>query len=193
MRSLTPRLVSTACRVFWPALFAATLFLATQLLALASEDADESELLQSFEKVDVWYFPVDYDVGYNGQDVIVSRELVAQPAPAGNLCYIRFDLVRGEGDYAYGFKPPELGSSAPGEWGVWVKKRGTVLSQQRSVLKMNVVHFYVEGPKDGPANDVCARKQAAATPQAGHGYTAKEWSSLVVRARLIHGWPQNGR
>jgi hypothetical protein len=44
-----------------------------------------------------------------------------QPTPSGKLCYIRFDLVRGEGDYAYGFKPAELGPSAPGEWGVWVK------------------------------------------------------------------------
>jgi hypothetical protein len=73
------------------------------------------------------------------------------------------------------------------------QKRGTVLSQQRSVLKMNVVYFYVEGPTDGTASEICARKQAVTTPQAGHRYTAKEWSSLIVRARLIHGWPQISR
>jgi len=115
--------------------------------ALAEPDADESERLRSFQKVDVWHFPVDYDVGYNNQDVLVSRVLVPQPAPPGDLCYIRFDLVRGEGDYAYGFKPPELGPSKLGEWGVWVKQRGTVLNQLRSILKMDVVYFYVEGPK----------------------------------------------
>ena len=104
-------------------------------------------MLRSFQNVDVWHFPVDYDVGYNNQDVLVSRELVAQPAPPGELCYIRFDLVRGEGDYSYGFKPPELDPSRPLEWGVWVKQRGTVLNQQRSVLKMNVIYFYIEGPK----------------------------------------------
>ena len=190
MRSTSFGPGSVVRHVFRSAIFVA-MFLATP--ALAAEDADEKDLLQSFEKVDVWHFPVDYDVGYNNQDVLVSRELIAQPTPSGKLCYIRFDLVRGEGDYAYGFKPAELGPSAPGEWGVWVKKRGTLLSQQRSVLKMNVVYFYVEGPKDGTASEICARKQAVATPRSGHGYTAKEWSSLVVRARLIHGWPQISR
>lgn len=159
--------------------------------ALAEPDPDESELLRSFEKVDVWHFLVDYDVGYNNQDVLVSRELVAQPAPPGELCYIRFDLVRGEGDYAYGFKPPQLGPSRPLEWGVWVKQRGTVLNQQRSVLKMNVTYFYVEGPKSADAKDLCARKQAAPTAQAGHAYSAKDWSTLIARARLVHGWPQS--
>ena len=70
--------------VFRSAIFVA-MFLATR--ALAAEDADEKELLQSFEKVDVWHFPVDYDVGYNNQDVLVSRELIAQPTPSGKLCY----------------------------------------------------------------------------------------------------------
>lgn len=191
MCSLRCLSASTARRYILPlVLFAATLLAAP---ARAAQDADESELLRSFEKVDVWNFPVDYDVGYNNQDVVVSRELVAQPAPAGQLCYIRFDLVRGEGDYAYGFKPPELGAPAAAQWGVWVKKRGTVLSQQRSLLKLNVVYFYVEGAKNSAASDICARKQAAATPEAGHGYAAKEWSSLIVRARLIHGWPQTDR
>ena len=178
-------------RVFRAAALAASL-LATP--SFAGQDADESELAQSFEQVDVWHFPVDYDVGYNNQDVLVSRVLVAQPAPAGELCFIRFDLIRGEGDYAYGFKPPELGlSSIPAEWGVSVKRRGTVLNQQRSVLKLNVVYFYVEGPKGGAAKDLCARKQAAPTAQAGHGYAAKDWSTLIVRARLIHGWPGDSR
>jgi hypothetical protein len=161
--------------------------------ALAEPDPDGSELLRSFQKVDVWHFPVDYDVGYNNQDVLVSRVLVPQPGPPGELCYIRFDLVRGEGDYAYGFKPPELGPSKPGEWGVWVKQRGTVLNQQRCILKMNVVYFYVEGPKNADAKDLCVRKQAAPTSQAGHGYSAKDWSSLIVRGRLIHGWPQSSQ
>ena len=161
--------------------------------ALAEQDPDESELLQSFQNVDVWHFPVDYDVGYNNQDVLVSRELVAQPPPPGELCYIRFDLVRGEGDYSYGFKPPQLGPSRPLEWGVWVKQRGTVLSQQRSVLKINVIYFYAEGPKNANAKDLCARKQASATAQAGHGYSAPDWSTLIVRAGLNHGWPQSSQ
>jgi len=156
--------------------------------ALAAQDSDEAELLRSFEKVDVWHYPVDYNVGYSNQDVLVTRELVAQPAPGGRLCYIRFDVLEAYGDYAFGFKPPELGPAKPGEWGVWVHKRGTVLNQARSVLKMNVVYFYVDGPRD--SSDVCARKQAAPTPEAGHGYNVKEWSDLIVRARLFHGWPQ---
>jgi hypothetical protein len=187
MRSSSLQRPAMPLRVFRAAALAAT-FLATP--SLAGQDADESELLQSFEKVDVWHFPVDYDVGYNNQDVLVSRVLVAQPKPAGELCYIRFDLIRGEGDYAYGFKPPELGPSTPGEWGVWVKQRGTVLNQQRSILKLNVVYFFVEGPKDAHAKELCDRKQVAPTQQAGHGYAAKDWSTLIVRARLIHGWPQ---
>jgi hypothetical protein len=155
-----------------------------------AKDPDEAELLQSFEKVDVWHFPVDYNVGYNNQDVVVTRELVAQPAPAGKLCYIRFDLIQGAGDYAYGFKPPQLGAANPTQWGVYVHKRGTVLNQQRSVLKMNVVYFYTDGLKAGADAQICAKKQAAPTEQAGHGYNAKEWSDLIVRARLVHGWPQ---
>jgi hypothetical protein len=170
----------------------ASLIAATATGARAEEarDPDEAQLLQSFEKVDVWHFPVDYNVGYNNQDVVTTRELVAQPAPAGKLCYIRFDLAQGYGDFAYGFKPPQLGAGNPTQWGVYVHKRGTVLNQQRSVLKMNVIYFYVDGPKPGADPDICAKKQAAPTPQAGHGYTAPEWSDLIVRARLVHGWPQ---
>jgi len=157
----------------------------------AAQDPDEAALLKSFERVDVWNFPVDYSVAYNNQDVIVTRELVAQPAPAGKLCYIRFDLLRGEGDYAYGFKPPQLGPAKSGAWGVFVHKRGTVLNQERSILKMNVIYFYVDGAREDAVDpDVCARRQAAQTPEATHGYTAKDWSGLIVRARLIHGWPQ---
>lgn len=164
------------------------------LLALPAvaqtRDADEADLLNAYARVDVWHFPVDYSVGYSNQDVVVTRELVAQPAPAGKLCYIRFDLIQGEGDYAYGFKPPQLGAAPrPDVWGVYVHRRGTVLNQARSVLKMNVVYFYVEGPKASAAADICEKKQAAPTAQAGHAYNAPEWSDLIVRARLIHGAP----
>jgi hypothetical protein len=72
-----------------------------------------------------------------------------------------------------------------------VHKRGTVLTQARSTLKMNVIYFYVDGAKAGATDsDICARKQAAETAEAGHAYSAPEWSDLIVRARLIHGWPQ---
>ena len=67
-----------------------------------AEDADEAELSTCYENVDVWHFPVDYTAAYNNQDVIVTRELVALPPPSGKLCFIRFDLIKGEGDYAYG-------------------------------------------------------------------------------------------
>ncbi|MGD9544762.1 MAG: hypothetical protein AB7F41_07000 [Methylocystis sp.] len=181
MRALLPALISALC----------VISVSTAAPAAASQDADEAELLKHYEKVDVWHFPVDYTVAYNDRDVVVTREMVAQPAPAGKLCYIRFDLLRGEGDYAYGFKPPRLGEARPDAWGVFVHKRGTVLNQARSALKMNVVYFYVDGPKDDAhaKPDICAQMQAAQTPQAGHGYTADEWSDLIVRARLIHGWP----
>ena len=62
-------------------------------------DPDEAELQKHFTAVDVWHYPVAYDVGYNGQDVVVTRELVALPPPAGKLCFIRFDLLRGEGEF----------------------------------------------------------------------------------------------
>jgi hypothetical protein len=69
---------------------------------------------------------------------------------------------------------------------------GTVLTQARSVLKMNVVYFYVDGAKPSAADpDICARKQAAETAQAGHAYSASEWSDLIVRARLVHGLPKS--
>jgi len=59
-------------------------------------------------------------------------------------------------------------------------------------LKLNVIYFYVDGLRDefkAAPPDICARKQAADTPRAGHGYWAQEWSDLVVRAKLIHGLP----
>lgn len=157
--------------------------------AAAAQDPDEAELLKSYGKVDVWHFPVDYTVGYNNQDVAVARELVAAPAPAGKLCYIRFDVLKGEGEYAYGFKPSKLGESQPGVWGVYVKKIGTVTDQARSVLKMNVVYFYVDEPKDDGDQDVCAKKQAAQSQKAGNAFGAGVWSDLIVRAKLHHGWP----
>ena len=153
--------------------------------AAQAGDPDESELLQHFEKVDVWHAPVDYNVRYNNQDVIVTREMVAQPAPEGELCYIRFDLIRGEGDYGYGFKP---GAPRDAHWGVNVLKRGTILNQLASQLKMNVIYFYTQGPKTEAAKAVCARKQAAPTPAAGNAHTGP-WADLVTKARLIHGWP----
>ncbi len=171
-----------------------TLCLLTALMlapvAALAQDQDEAELLNAFDKVDVWHVPIDYTVAYNNQDVVVAREMVAPPELAGKLCYIRFDLLRGEGEYSYGFKPPRLGDATPGIWGVYVKKIGTVLSQARSVLKMNVVYFYVDGLKKGADPDVCTKKQAAPTPQAGHNFGAGEWSDLVTRAKLVHGQPQ---
>lgn len=146
-------------------------------------DPDEAEMLQNFENADVWHFPVDYLVAYNNQDVVVTRELVAKPEPAGQLCFIRFDVVSGEGDFSYGLKPAEAaGPRKATEWGVHVLKRGTVTNQLRSALKMNVVYFYGEGAKSPAAADFCVKKQSA-------GAYKGEWSELVVRAKLIHGWP----
>jgi hypothetical protein len=158
--------------------------------AAKAADADEAELAKSFEKVDVWHFPVDTTVRYNNQDSVVTRELVFQPEPPkGELCYIRFDLLKGEGDYGYGFKP----AGAPGprkntEWGVNVLKRGTVLDQYYSALRLDVIYFFVEGPKSEEAKALCAKKQAAPTAQAGNGYKGP-WADLVTKARAIHGWP----
>jgi hypothetical protein len=175
-----------------PAAIAAGLAMGSSAPALG-QDADEADLLKRFEKVDVWHFPVDYAVGYNNQDVVVTRELVAVPPPAGKLCYIRFDVTEAEGDYAYGFKPQNLpGPRSATAWGVYVHNRGTVLNQLRSILRLDAVYFYVEGPKDGEnATDVCAQKQAAGTPAAGAAYKAPEWSDLIVRAKLLHGWPKS--
>jgi hypothetical protein len=153
--------------------------------ARAETDPDETELLKYFEKVDVWHFPVDYDVRYNNQDAIATREMVAQPPPKGELCYIRFDLIKGVGDYGYGFKP---GATRDAHWGVNVLKRGTVLDQLYSALKMNVIYFYAEGPKSQEAKEICARKQAAPTAQAGNAYKGP-WADLVTKSRLVHGWP----
>jgi len=157
--------------------------------ASAAEEPDEVELSKHFAAVEVWHYPVAYDVGYNGQDVVVTRELVALPPPAGQLCFIRFDLVRGEGDFSYGFKPAGLeGPRNDKAWGVWVRKRGTVTDQLRSVLKLNAIYSFVDGLKtaDKAASDaICAQKQAAAA----HAYSAPQWSDLVVRAKLLHGWP----
>lgn len=153
--------------------------------ARAEADADEAELSKYFDKVDIWHFPVDYEVRYNNVDAVVTREMVAQPAPGGELCYIRFDLIRGEGDYGYGFKP---GGPRDAHWGVNVLKRGDILDQRYSKLKMNVIYFYVEGPKSEEAKEICARKQAAPTAQAGNAYKGP-WADLVTKSRLIRGWP----
>ena len=158
---------------------------ATAGTALAAEDPDEAELRKYFEKVDVWHFPVDTTVRYNNQDAVTTRELVMQPPPSGALCYVRFDLIKGEGDYGYGFKP---GARKNTEWGVNILKRGTVLNQYYSALRMNVIYFLVEGPKAENAMEVCARKQAAPTAQAGNAYKGP-WSDLITKARAIHGWP----
>jgi hypothetical protein len=158
--------------------------------AAAAADADEAELQNYFEKVDVWYFPVDTTVRYNDQDAVASRELVFKPEPPkGELCYVRFDLLRGEGDFGYGFKP----AGAPGErkntiWGTNVLKRGTVLDQYYSALRLNVIYFFVEGPKSEAAKEICAKKQSAPTPQAGNAYKGP-WSDLVTRVRAVHGLP----
>jgi hypothetical protein len=158
-----------------------------------AEDKDEAELLKYYNKVDIWHSHVDYTVEYNNQDVVITRELTLQPPVDATLCYIRFDLLSGTGDYAYGFKPAALGGPRKDtEWGVYVHRRGNVFNQLRSSLSLNVVYFYVADPKEDYKKsppDVCARKQAADTPEAGHGYKANEWSDLVVRGKLIHGWP----
>jgi hypothetical protein len=182
-----------------PRQFLSAALLAT-LCALASwqparaEDPDEAELRKYYNKVDVWHAHVDYTVEYNNQDVIVTRELTPQPPIAETLCYIRFDLLSGTGDYAYGFKPTSLGGPRKEtEWGVYVHRRGNVLNQLRSSLSLNVIYFYVAEPRDESNKpDICARKQAADTPEAGHGYKASEWSDLVVRGKLTHGWPKQG-
>ena len=155
----------------------------------AVTDRDEAELLKYFDKVDVWHFPVDTTVRYNNQDAVVTREAVMQPTPSGALCYIRFDLVKGEGDIGYGLKPAGAqGARSPAQWGVNVLKRGTVLNQYYSALKLNAIYFLVEGPKNAEAKEICARKQAAATPEAGNAYKGP-WSDLVTKVRAIHGWP----
>ena len=159
----------------------------------ATTDRDETELLANFQRVDVWHYPVDTTVRYNNQDAVVTREAVMQPAPAGELCYIRFDLIKGEGDYGYGFRPAGApGARSPTQWGVNVLKRGTVLNQYYSSLKLNAVYFFVEGPKTAEAGQICARKQAASTPEAGNAYRGP-WSELVTKVRAIHGWPTGGQ
>lgn len=157
--------------------------------ALAAQDADEAALLQNFDKVDVWHFPVDTTVRYNNQDAIVTRELVFQPEPPkGELCHVRFDLVKGEGDYGYGFKPGTKPQDGKAVWGTNVLKRGDILNQWYSALKLNVVYFFVEGPKSSAAKEVCAQRQSAPTAEAGNAYKGP-WSDLVTKTKAIHGWP----
>lgn len=158
--------------------------------AAAAPDPDEAALLENFEKVEVWHFPVDTTVRYNDQTVVVTRELVFKDElPKGQLCYVRFDLVNGEGDYGYGLQP----AGPPGErknnlWGVNVLKRGTILDQRYSKLRLNVIYFFVEGPKSEGASAICAAKQAAPTAEAGNAYQGP-WAELVTRARAVRGWP----
>jgi len=157
--------------------------------ASGPSDPDEAELLKYFEKVDVWHVPVDTTVRYNDQDSVVTREAVMQPPPTGRLCFIRFDLIRGEGEYGYGFKPTVApGTRNPAHWGVNVLKRGTVLNQYYSALRLNAIYFLVEGPRTTDAMDVCARRQAEPTAAAGNAYRGP-WSDLVTKARGVHGWP----
>jgi hypothetical protein len=184
---------SGLAKVFFAAAALAA-FTAGSSLPASAADADETELLKYFKTVDVWHFHVDYMVGYNNQDVVVTRELSPKEPVDGKLCYIRFDLLSADGDYAYGLKP----ASAPGprkntEWGVYVHKRGSVLNQLRSSLKLDAIYFYVGEPRDefkDAAAGICERKQDAKTPEAGQAYGNNEWSTLVVRGKLTHGWPQ---
>lgn len=159
-------------------------------------DPDEAELLKYYNKVDVWHARVAYNVDYSNQDVLITRDLSPQPPVAGQLCYIRFDLVEGSGEYAYGFKPAaKAGARKDTEWGVYVHRRGNIFNQLRSILKLDVIYFYVADPKDEYKNaplTICKDKQSADTPQAGHGYKHGEWSDLVVRGKLAHGWPPAG-
>ena len=97
--------------------------------------------------------------------------------------------MNGEGDFGYGLKPASVpGARSPTQWGVNVLKRGTVLNQYYSALKLNAIYFLVEGPKNAEAKEFCARKQAAATAEAGNAYKGP-WSDLVTKVRAIHGWP----
>ncbi|PPD45222.1 MAG: hypothetical protein CTY15_05360 [Methylocystis sp.] len=162
--------------------------------AMAGQDADEAELLKSFEKVDVWHFPVDTTVRYNNQDAVVTRELVFKDEqPKGELCYVRFDLVKGEGDFGYGLNPAGPGGERGNAlWGTNVLKRGSILDQHYSALRLNVVYFFVEGPKSPEARAVCAQKQAAPTAQAGNAYKGP-WAELVTKAKAVHGWPATAK
>ncbi len=173
------------------AVFAAICFsVLSTVPVVAAEDPDEAEFLKNFQNVDVWHFPVDTTVRYNDQDSVVTRELVFKgDQPKGELCYVRFDLLRGEGDYGYGFKP----STSPAErkttvWGTNVLKRGDVLNQYYSALRLNVVYFFVDGPKSEAAKELCVPKQSAPTAQAGNAYKGP-WSDLVTKVKAIHGWP----
>lgn len=167
---------------------------AMALDASAPTDPDEVELLKYFEKVDVWHVPVDTTVRYNDQDSVVTREAIFQPQPAGRLCFIRFDVLRAEGEYGYGLKPQGApgGPRNPARWGVNVLKRGTVLDQYFSTVRLNAIHFLVEGPRSPEAEGVCARRQAAPTPEAGNAYRGP-WSDLVTKVRGVHGWPAPAR
>jgi hypothetical protein len=158
--------------------------------AMAAQYADEASLLQNFEKVDVWHFPVDTTVRYNNQDSVVTRELVFQPEPPkGELCYIRFDLLKGEGDFGYGFKagatPADRKSPT---WGTNVLRRGDILNQHYSSLRLNVIYFFVDGPKSPASREVCAQKQSAPTAEAGNAFKGP-WADLVTKAKAVHGWP----
>lgn len=156
-------------------------------------DPDETELRKYYNKVDVWHARVEYNVDYSNQDVLITRELSPQAPVAEQLCYIRFDLIEGSGDYDYGFKPASIvGPRKETEWGVYVRRRGNIFNQLRSILKLDAIYFYVADPKDEYKNaplTICKDKQSAKTPQAGNGYRRSEWSDLVVRGKLAHGWP----
>lgn len=165
-------------------------FGAMALDAPAPSDPDEVELLKYFEKVDVWHVPADTTVRYNDQDSVVTREAVFLPPPTGRLCFIRFDVLRAEGDYGYGLKPQGApgGPRNPAQWGVNVLKRGTVLDQYYSALRLNAIHFLVEGPRTPDSDSVCARRQSAPAAEAGNAYRGP-WSDLVTKVRGVHGWP----
>lgn len=130
---------------------------------------------------------------YSNQDVLVTRDLSPQPPAAGPLRYIRFDLVEGLGEYSYGFKPAALGGPGkPTEWGVYVHRRKNIFNQLRSILRLDVIYFYVADPKEGQkdaAATICKDRQSAGAVQAGHGYKHNQWSDLVPRGKLTHGWP----
>lgn len=178
--------ISSGCLAF----LAASAVGAFDASAARAQDADEAALLQNFEKVDIWHFPVDTTVRYNNQDAVVTRELVFLPEPPkGELCYIRFDLVKGEGDFGYGFKPGTTPADRKNPvWGTNVLKRGDILNQRYSALKLNVVYFFVEGPKSPTAKEICAQKQSAPTPEAGAAYKGP-WADLVTKVKAIHGGP----
>lgn len=72
--------------------------------------------------------PVATAVRYNDQVSVGTREVVFLPPPTGRLYFIRFDILRAEGDCGYGLKPQGAPGRPrnPAQWGVNNLKRVAV-------------------------------------------------------------------